>query len=330
MRKIRVAQIGTSRYGHGNSIFQAMVNQPDVFDIVGYVLPENEREKFPKQLTLFRDYPELMLDEVLNDPTIEAVTVETEEIYLTKYALLAAEHGKHIQMEKPGGESLEMFERLIETVRRQGKIFHTGYMYRYNPVIMDTLARARAGELGEIVSVEAQMSGWWGEESTKWLTGLHGGMMFYLGCHLIDLVLLFQGEPERIVTFNKASRYYDTEAKDLCMAALEYPNGVSFVKTTQRERGGFLRRRLLVTGTEGVVDISPLEASINYPLQYTEYAECFSEDWNAPSPKQRHSPHDRFHNLMRAFAEMVAGERENPYSYDHELMLYRTIRKCCE
>ena len=81
MRKIRVAQIGTSRYGHGNSIFQAMVNQPDVFDIVGYVLPENEREKFPKQLTLFRDYPELTLDEVLNDPTIEAVTVETEEIY---------------------------------------------------------------------------------------------------------------------------------------------------------------------------------------------------------------------------------------------------------
>ena len=35
-------------------------------------------------------------------------------------------------------------------------------------------------------------------------------------------------------------------------------------------------------------------------------------------------------NLMRAFAEMVAGERENPWSYDHELLLYRTIKKCCE
>lgn len=331
MRKIRVAQIGTSRYGHGNSIFQAMVNQPDVFEIVGYAMPENEKEKFPEELEIFADYPELTLEEILNDPTIEAVTVETEEIYLTKYALLAAEHGKHIQMEKPGGESLEEFERLIETVRRQGKVFHTGYMYRYNPVIMDTLERARAGELGEIISVEAQMSGWRSlEEDTQWLMGLQGGMMFYLGCHLIDLVLLFQGEPERIVTFNKASHYFDTDANDLCMAVFEYPHGVSFVKTTQRERGGFLRRRLLVTGTKGVVDITPLEASINYPLQYTEYAECLSEDWNAPSPRQRHAPHDRFRNLLRAFAEMVAGERENPYSYDHELMLYRTIRKCCE
>jgi predicted dehydrogenase len=140
----------------------------------------------------------MTLEQVLTDPTIEAVTVETEEIYLTKYAQLAAEHGKHIQMEKPGGESLEAFERLIETVRRQGKVFHTGYMYRYNPVISDTLARARRGELGEVVSVEAQMSGWWEEESTKWLESLQGGMMFYLGCHLIDLVLLFQGEPERV------------------------------------------------------------------------------------------------------------------------------------
>ena len=330
MRKIRVAQIGTSRYGHGNSIFQAMVNQPDVFEIVGYVMPENEREKFPKHLTLFSEYPELTLEQVLHDPTIEAVTVETEEIYLTKYATLAAEHGKHIQMEKPGGESLADFERLIETVRRHGKIFHTGYMYRYNPVIMDLLARVRAGDLGEIVSVEAQMSGWWGEESTKWLEGLQGGMMFYLGCHLIDVVLLVQGAPERIVSFNKATRCFDTDAKDLCMAVLEYPRGVSFVKTTQRERGGFLRRRLLVTGTKGVVDISPLEASIDYPLQYTEYAECLSEDWNAPSPRERHAPHDRFNNLMRTFAEMVAGERENPWSYDHELLLYRTIKKCCE
>ena len=30
----------------------------------------------------------MTLDEILNDPTIEAVTVETDEIHLTKYAQL--------------------------------------------------------------------------------------------------------------------------------------------------------------------------------------------------------------------------------------------------
>ena len=31
-----------------------------------------------------------------------------------------------------------------------------------------------------------------------------------------------------------------------------------------------------------------------------------------------------------AFARLVAGEMENPYSYDHEPELYETNRKCCQ
>ena len=44
MRKIRVAQIGTSRYSHGNDIFSTLVKHPEVFDIAGFALPEGEKE----------------------------------------------------------------------------------------------------------------------------------------------------------------------------------------------------------------------------------------------------------------------------------------------
>ena len=47
----------------------------------------------------------MTVEEILEDPDIEAVVVETEEIYLFKYASLAADAGKHIHMEKPGGLS---------------------------------------------------------------------------------------------------------------------------------------------------------------------------------------------------------------------------------
>ena len=43
--------------------------------------------------------------------------METDEIYCTKYALLAAKAGKHIHMEKPGGLELADFEELIATVK---------------------------------------------------------------------------------------------------------------------------------------------------------------------------------------------------------------------
>ena len=47
-----------------------------------------------KSFHLFRP----TVDEILKNPEIEAVAVETEEIYLTKYALMVAEAGKHLHI----------------------------------------------------------------------------------------------------------------------------------------------------------------------------------------------------------------------------------------
>ena len=330
MKRIRIAQIGTSKYSHGNEIFGALKTNSELFEIVGYALPEEERVKFPDKMKRFEGYREMTVDEILADETIEAVTIETEEIYLTKYAIMAAEAGKHIHMEKPGGVSLHHFEKLIDIMKKSGKIFHTGYMYRYNPVISDILKRVRAGEIGDVISVEAQMSGWRGEAQTKWLETFPGGMMFYLGCHLVDLVLQFQGEPKRVIPFNKTTGVYATDACDNSFALLEYDRGVSFVKTTQAEMGGFKRRQLVVTGTRGKFEVRPLEISVKYPLQYTEYTECKSEDWNDDGVRLRSEDHDRYNTMLASFAAMVRGEIENPNTYDYELMLFRTLKKCCE
>ena len=58
----------------------------EIFEMVGYVLVEDERETCKGKIKkFFANYTELSLDDVLNDPTIEAVAVETDEIHLTKY-----------------------------------------------------------------------------------------------------------------------------------------------------------------------------------------------------------------------------------------------------
>ena len=81
MRKIKIAQIGTSLSSHGNLIWRSITKQKDIFDVVGYAMPEGEREKFPKQVAAFEGYREMTVEEILSDPEIEAVTIETEEIY---------------------------------------------------------------------------------------------------------------------------------------------------------------------------------------------------------------------------------------------------------
>ena len=329
MKKIRVAQIGTSKYSHGNGIFDAFKQRPDLFEIAGYTFPENEREKFPEFMRAFEGYREMTLEEILLDETIEAVAVETEEIYLTKYALLAAKAGKHIHMEKPGGVNHEEFAELISIVKEKNLVFHTGYMYRYNPIIKKVRERIKAGEFGDIISVEAQMSGFREEEMTDWLKTFPGGMMFYLGCHLVDLVYSIMGRPKRIIPYNYSSGMYKTDALDNCFAIFEYDRGVSFVKTSQAERGGYGRRQLVITGTKGSIELKPLEVNVAYPLLRTDYRECFSDDFTILPEKHESELFDRYSEMMESFAAMVRGEKKNPVTPDYELELHELILSAC-
>jgi len=87
-------------------------------------------------------------------------------------------------------------------MKETGKVFHTGYMYRYNPYINELIDRVKNGKLGEIISVEAQMNCILSKETRMWLSSLPAGMMFYLGCHLVDLVLQIKGQPQKIIPYN--------------------------------------------------------------------------------------------------------------------------------
>ena len=257
----------------------------------------------------------MTVDEILNNPEIEAVVVETEEIYLTKYALMVANAGKHLHMEKPGGVDLVDFEKLVEILKSKNLTFSTGYMYRFNPKIQEALAKVKNGELGEIYSVEAHMDCKHPAEVRQWLQNFPGGMMFFLGCH------------EEIIPFNCSTGYDEVTANDYGMVVFKYKNGVSFAKTCANENGGFLRRQLVICGTKGTIEIKPLEVSAEGGL-YTVMNEAYSTEWHKEWDTSKSDVYDRYDDMMRNFAEMVRG-KENRYSYDYELGLYKLILKSC-
>ena len=330
MKKIRIAQIGTSQYSHGHPVFNTLVQCSDVFEIVGYALPENEREKFPTQVAAFEGYREMTVEEILADESIDAVAVETEEIYLTKYAKMVVNAKKHLHMEKPGGLSLQEFEEMVDTAEKNGTVFHTGYMYRYNPIIAPLLERIDKGELGDIISVEAQMSCVHPDPFRAWQATFPGcGMLFFLGCHLIDLVYRIQGEPKAVHTFVTASGKNGVQAPDHALCVMEYERGASFVKTTDVECGGFLRRQLVVTGTKETAVIEPLEKVFEGELLTTGYRNIASEEWSADGERMVSAPYHRYKAMMLGFASYVRGEKKNPYDYTYEKNVRRLVQKCC-
>lgn len=333
MSKIKIAQIGVNRHSHAAPIFDTLKKCSDLFEIAGYAIVEDERETCAERINKhFAEYPELTLETILSDPTIVAVTVETDEIHLTKYAQMAAEHGKHIHMEKPGSQDQETFEKLIETVRTRGLVFHTGYMYRYNPLIREVQEQIGRGEFGDLISIEAHMNCHHSADTREWLNTFEGGMMFFLGCHLVDLVLLLQGTSTRVIPLNKRTGMDGVNSEDFGMAVLEYPRGYSFIKTSAAEWGGYQRRQLVITGTKKSVELKPLELASptgQYDLitGRTVYGE--EDTWKTVGRIDKSIPFDRYEQMLRAFGAMVRGEIKNPYSYDYELTVFRTLMACC-
>lgn len=327
MKPIKIAQIG-AEHDHASDIMRNLRKKNDIFEVVGYAIPNGEINQYPPA---YEGLPLMSVDELLSIPDLDAVAVETSELNLTKYAAAAVERGLAVHMDKPGGTEPADFEALITAAKNRRVVFHTGYMYRYNPVISQLIQDIRDGKLGDIYCVEAQMNCMHKPQKRQWLERFPGGMMFYLGCHLIDLVLQIQGMPKEILPLNCSTGIDGATAEDFGMAALKYENGVSFVKTCAVEAGGYMRRQLVVCGSKGTVQLLPIEGYTDSGNLYTVVRQVSSDifNWSYDGERYRTEPFNRYDTMMHCFAEYVTGKKENPYTYDYELELYKTVIKCC-
>ncbi len=98
--------------------------------------------------TAYNDYREL-----LARPDIDGVVIATPDHWHTLQAIHAVEAGKDVYCEKPISLTIQEGRRLVETVRRYGRIFQTGTQYRSISTIRKVCEFVRAGGLGKIKSV---------------------------------------------------------------------------------------------------------------------------------------------------------------------------------
>jgi len=262
---------------------------------------------------------------------LDAVAIETNEEHMTEYAQLFADKGIAVHMDKPGSPDHAAFTKLAYTLQNQNLPFHLGYMYRFNPMILRAYDEIAAGHLGDILSVEAHMSCLHTSQNRRWLERFPGGMMFYLGCHLVDLVYRLQGMPEEVLPMNTASGLDSVESEDYGFAVLRYKTGVSFIKTSAAEINGFARRQLVITGTKGTLEIKPLEMFSGDGLKSRGSFTTLdmAKSWADCSEKWETDIYDRYDAMMLDFARLVRKEYQNPYDYKYEIRLHKLLMRCC-
>ncbi len=331
MKKIKVVQLGIT-HPHASGIFKCIKQLPDVFDIVGVCEPSEQHQKGLCS-DLYKDTPHLSVDDILKLKDIDGVIVETCEKDSTKYAQLMADNGFNIHIDKPGGDDFFEYEKLVNTAKQKGLVFHTGYMYRFNPAVIKTIELVKSGKLGDIYAVDAQMCIRLSEGGIKGLTKFNGGMMEFLGCHMLDIVLSVLGVPDRVLPMCYSTYTYDTDALDYGMAVLKYKNASACVRSSATDINGFIRRQVVVCGTKGSIEIKPME---EFDKTNTDYLKSYmnvtynSENINPCfdcSQTLEFNPYKRYDDMMIDFAEIINGVHKNAYSYEHEINLKRLIEQ---
>jgi len=334
MKPVKVAQIGT-RHDHAIAAFRSLLKQKEYFDLIGLaespspapnpVVPASYSEEYAQ-------VPRYTIEELLTMDDLEAVVIECEEESATAVALPFAEKGVAVYMDKPGSQDIQLFEKFISVVQEKNLPFQMGYMYRFNPSVLHLMKLIEEGALGEIYSVEAHMDCWHAPDKRQWLEKHKGGMMYFLGCHLIDMIYRIMGEPEEVIPMNMSTGFDGVTAEDYGFCALKYKNGISFAKTCAYEVGGYLRRQLVVAGSKGTYEIRPWEAPSEggqiSPSRFSPLTDKVRAWGTDISEKLDFPPCDRYDSMMRSFAEIVRG-KENPYTPDYELKLFRLVMKCC-
>lgn len=318
MSRIRIGQIGM---GHAHAAGKMQVyRQSADFEVVGVVEPDEELRRQAQKTAVYSDLQWMSQEELLATPGLKAVAVETRVKDLLPAAQACIDAGMHIHLDKPAGSDLKAFERLLDSAAKKHLAVQMGYMYRFNPAVVLLREFLKNDWLGDVFEVHAVMSKVIPPAQRAELAEYPGGMMFELGCHLIDLVVGILGEPERVRPFARHSADIDDGLLDNQLAVLEYPRALASVKTTAMEVDGFARRHLVLCGTNGTFHIQPLDApSVRFVLAQPR----------GGYPKGRTEKdfggYARYVGDAQDLARIIRGEKDSEFTYDHDLSVQRTV-----
>jgi predicted dehydrogenase len=157
------------------------------------------------------------LDEMLADPTVEAVAVVTPVSTHHGLAMRALDAGKHVFVEKPLASSSELAIDLIRAADERGLVLMPGHTFLYSPPVNRIRDLIRGGELGEIYFVSM----------SRVNLGLHQSdvsVIWDLGPHDFSILLHWLGEhPSHVVSTGRAC--IDDGKEDVAFITCEFDSG---------------------------------------------------------------------------------------------------------
>lgn len=251
-------------------------------------------------------------DDLLADPQVDAVYIASPVIYHKKQAIMAADAGKHILLEKPIALTVEEGQEVINYCKEKNVLLATGFMMRFHAYHQAMKKIVDEGKMGQIVSCRAQLTCWYPDIPGNWRqekATSGGGALMDMGVHCLDLIQYITGSKAVRAAGMSSTLTFDYEVEDSGALMVELENGaLCNIESHFNIPDAAARGRFEIYGTKGSMlaegtisqieggklevmisddsleydaqqdrnDVEPMKVEVDFGNMYTKEIESFS------------------------------------------------------
>jgi len=208
-------------------------------------------------------------DELLRDPSLDAVVLATPHSQHTAQIVAAANAGKAVFTEKPLGLSSADAQAAVTACAERNVTCAVGYNWRFQPALNEIRRLLVEGQLGTLLHIEGNFCGpsayrfgreHWRQQREE---GPAGGMTGR-GVHVIDAMLYLGGHIESVVA-QSDRRAQDFGIDDTTSMLLRFASGATgYLGTVIATAETW---RLQVLGSRGWAQVGGVEHLTTWPLE---------------------------------------------------------------
>ena len=212
---VQVAQIGVGYWGPNllrNLVANKKCKVSTVVDL------SSERREFVRGL-----YPAIKvtedIEEVINDPEIEAVVIATPVATHFDLAMRALAAGKHILVEKPMARSVAEVDEIGRLATEKNRVAMVGHTFLFNSAVRYVKKLIDSGELGDIRYIYSQRLNLGRIRSDV-------DSLWNLAPHDISIIQYWLGDPKPLSVVRRGADYVQDKIDDVVFMSIMYPNKI--------------------------------------------------------------------------------------------------------
>ena len=191
-------------------------------------------------------------EDLIADPTIDAVYVSSPVHLHCQHVLATAAHGKHVFCEKPMALTADECRRMIQACTKADVHLEICFVLRGWPIYHQVKSLLDQGRLGQLIQLRVHLAKWTPRQASEWRLDPKqsgGGILIDAGSHYLDLFRFLAGDLARIACMG-SSAVFNWEVEESAFALVQFKSGVhaTLSASSTVPHGGNV---LEIYGTEG-------------------------------------------------------------------------------